>query len=452
MSTPASPPNRRRTAAKTREKLAREHEAREAAEALEVRARFLAEATRILLSSFDYDTTLARFARLAVPLLGDFCVIDVRDGDDVQRVATAHADPARESLIRNLARFPPTVSAAANPIRRVLASGHTVVAGPSELVPGSIAIDPEHRALLERLAPRAGVFAPILGPTGTLGVVSFLATDDRVYRPDDIALAEDLANRAALAIGNAQLFHQAQQATRARDEILSVVAHDLRNPMGVVRNATELILDMGPDERIRPLLAMIRRSTETMDRLIGDLLEVTRMESRGLSLALTDREVGSLVSEAVEMLRSLADAAGIELRVEIGAEGLVRVDGIRILQVFSNLVGNAIKFTPRGGSVTISASDAGAEFRFAIADTGPGIPPEQLPHVFGRFWQADTSDRRGLGLGLAIAKGLVEAHGGHIWLESTPGAGTTVSFTLPKPGDQLAAVASCGGRVEAAAG
>jgi signal transduction histidine kinase len=415
-------------------------------------ARFLAEESRILLSSFDYDTTLARVARLAVPLLGEICVIDVRDGDDIRRVATAHAERESEPLTRALARFPPGLSSPRNPIRRVLETGRTVVAGPSDLVSADVAIDPEHRLILEKLAARVGVFAPMHGSAGTLGVVSFLSTDPaRVYRRDEIALAENLASAARLAIGNAQLFHEAQRAARARDEILSVVAHDLRNPLGVVRTAAALILDMDPDERIRPLLAMIRRSTLTMERLIEDLLEVTRMESRGLSLALADRDAGALVREAAEMLHSLADASGIELRVEIGAEGMVRADGTRVLQVFSNLVGNAIKFTPRGGRVTMSANDAGPEIRFAIADTGPGIPPEQLPHVFGRFWQADTSDRRGLGLGLAIAKSLVEAHHGHIWLESTPGSGTTVSFTLPKPGAEGHPARVARGRARAAA-
>ena len=434
---------------------ARSPRSRAASRNREKLARFLAEETRILLSSFDYDTTLARFARLAVPLLGDVCVIDVRDGDDVRRVATAHARRDREPLARDLARFPPGLSSPDNPIRRVLAGGRTVVADAAGLLPERVAVDPEHRAILEKIGPRAGIFAPMRGPAGTLGVVSFLSTDpERVYREDEVALAENLASRAALAIGNARLFHEAQRATRARDEILSVVAHDLRNPLGVIRSASALMLELEPDERMRPLLAMIRRSTLTMDRLIEDLLEVTRMESRGLSLTLADRDAGGLVLEAAEMLHSLAEGAGIELRVEIGVAGKVRADGTRVLQVFSNLVGNAIKFTPRGGRVTISANDAGPEVRFAIADTGPGIPPEQLPHVFGRFWQADTSDRRGLGLGLAIAKSLVEAHHGHIWLESTPGSGTTVSFTLPKSGaaGQLARTARGRARVAPAPG
>jgi signal transduction histidine kinase len=425
----------RRRAERSELELRMEHAAREAAESAARRAEFLAEASRILSSSFDYDTTLARFARLAVPFLGDFCVIDVVDRDDTRRVATAHADPEKEALVKRLERFPPHLSRPSNPILRALRTRKTVLAGPEELLPAGITIDAEHRAVLERLDPRSGVFAPMYGQDGLVGVVSFLSGGrERAYGTDEIALAEDLANRAALAIGNARLFHQAQQATRARDDVLAVVAHDLRNPLSVVRNAAEMMLELVADDGLRRYPEMIRRSADTMNRMIEDLLEVARLDSRRLTLDLAEWRAAALVGEAISMLRPLAEARGIDLSVDPLPEAWrVRADSARVLQVFSNLLGNAIKFTPSGGRISLSFGETEAEVRFAIADSGPGIPPEKLPHVFGRFWQADASDGRGLGLGLAIAKSLVEAHGGRIWIESRAGEGTTVYFTLPKP-------------------
>jgi signal transduction histidine kinase len=169
-----------------------------------------------------------------------------------------------------------------------------------------------------------------------------------------------------------------------------------------------------------------------MNRMIQDLLDVKRMESGQLWLDPRPEPVAGLIADTLEMLRPLA--AGSSIRVEshvAAALPPVLADATRINQVLSNLVGNAVKFTPRNGLITISAERIDGEIRFAVIDTGPGIPAEQLPHIFGRFWQAKASDRRGIGLGLAIAKGIVEAHKGRIWVESSVGLGSTFYFTLP---------------------
>ncbi|HEX6041820.1 sensor histidine kinase, partial [Longimicrobium sp.] len=179
-------------------------------------------------------------------------------------------------------------------------------------------------------------------------------------------------------------------------------------------------------------LETVKRSAVRMDRLIQDLLEVSRMVGGKLALAPQDEEMRLLVTEAGAMLRPLAEARGIRFTLDAPRElPRLRVDGARVMQVISNLVGNAVKFTPEGGSVTLGAAWDGRELHLSVADTGAGISPEQLPHVFGRFWQADSADSRGLGLGLAIARGIVEAHGGRIWVESELGEGSTFHFTLP---------------------
>jgi PAS domain S-box-containing protein len=405
--------------------------ARREAEAAERRAAFLAEASRILISSFDTHTTLARFARLAVPFLGDYCLIDVFEGDTIHRVATAHADAVQEPLVRALERFPPKWST--NPIVRAYRAGHTVLAGPAELTPEAISVDQEHRAILERLGPRFGIFAPITGRDGIAGVVSFVSCDvARTYSPDEVAFAEDLAHRLALAIGNARLFEQAQRATRERDEILAVVAHDLRNPLGAVIGGAQMLLELEPTAHARKLLDIIVRSADRMNRLIQDLLDVSRIQRGMLGIEAVPVSAHSLIGEAVLMLQPLAAARSIELAFEApGPDVQVRADAARVLQVLSNLIGNAIKFTPDGGRIAVHCTAADGAARIDVCDTGPGIPREQLSDVFARFWQARSSDRRGVGLGLSIARGIVEAHGGRIWVQSDVGIGSTFSFTLP---------------------
>jgi signal transduction histidine kinase len=258
---------------------------------------------------------------------------------------------------------------------------------------------------------------------------------DRRFTAEDEALAEEIAARAASSVENARLFHQAQQATRARDELLAVVAHDLRNPLNTICLAADSLLEE-LNEATAPgryrQVAIVRRSADRMNQLIQDLLEVNRLESGRFVLEARPCPAEAIVREALEMLRPLATANGIELHSELNAAlPRVQADFARVQQVISNLVGNAIKFTPRGGHISIRAVPLEHEVRLEVVDNGAGIPAEHLPHIFGRFWQADRRDKRGIGLGLAIAKGIVEAHGGRIWVESREGSGSTFYFTLP---------------------
>jgi signal transduction histidine kinase len=217
--------------------------------------------------------------------------------------------------------------------------------------------------------------------------------------------------------------------------MLGVVAHDLRNPLSTITMASQLLLDIGSPERTRERkqLEMMRRAAERMNRLIGDLLDAKRIESGGLTVDPRPEEVTTVVSDALEMLRPLASSSSLQLDAAVPDRlPRVPVDPARVQQVLSNLVGNAIKFTPAGGSITVRAELAPeGEVCLAVVDTGPGIPNEQLPHIFGRFWQGRRADRRGVGLGLAIAKAIVEAHHGRIWVESQVGTGTSFYFTVP---------------------
>jgi signal transduction histidine kinase len=232
-----------------------------------------------------------------------------------------------------------------------------------------------------------------------------------------------------------RLYGDAQRVIDAREEILRIVAHDLRNPLNTVSMATALLLEDGEVENEatrKSQLRIIRRAGERANRLIQDLLSVTTIEAGRLSIAPRKIAVGELLSEACEMLEPIAREKSISLTMSAPADlPPVRADEARILQVFSNLVGNAIKFTPAGGAITLSAVRSESRIMCSVADNGPGIPAAQIPRLFGKFWQAKRGDGRGVGLGLAIARGIVEAHGGTITVQSQEGQGSVFSFALP---------------------
>jgi signal transduction histidine kinase len=268
---------------------------------------------------------------------------------------------------------------------------------------------------------------------GALTLVS--STEGRRYTMDDVKLAEELGRRAAMAVENARLFDEAELATKARDDMLAIVAHDLRNPLNTIFMSSELLLEV-VGETEHPMehkqLAIVQRAATRMNRLIQDLLDVKRIEGGNLALETRDTDPSSVVSEAIEILRPVAAASSLRLESDVAPDfPLIAVDPPRIQQVLSNLVGNAIKFTPAGGQIVLRAKPADGEARFVVVDNGPGIAPDALPHIFGRFWQGKRTDRRGIGLGLTIAKGIVEAHGGRIWVESQLGAGSSFYFTVP---------------------
>jgi len=227
-----------------------------------------------------------------------------------------------------------------------------------------------------------------------------------------------------------------RRAVTARDDVLGIVAHDLRNPLSTITMQASLLERLGPepDRRDQTPRLVIQRSAARMKHLIQDLLDIAVVEAGQLLKVERARvSAADLVREAVEMQAALASASNVEVRLEVG-EGVRDVwgDRQRLLQVFENLIGNALKFTPEGGRITVGAAGTDKEVVFSVADTGAGIAPESLPHVFDRFWQATArAARLGAGLGLPITKGIVEAHEGRIWVESAAERGTTFFFTAP---------------------
>jgi PAS domain S-box-containing protein len=399
--------------------------------------RFLADSSAVLARSLDYRTTLAGLARLALPHLADWCVIDVLEDGRLQRIEAAHRDPAMDAVAEALKRFPPDPTRP-HPSLTVVETGEPeLIEHVSDSFLEAIASSPEHLEILRRLEPRSLMVVPLVARGRTLGAFGlFSARTDRRYDAEDRLLAVELARRAALAVDNARLYRQARDAVAARDEVLSIVSHDLGNPLSAIRvsaRVLERLLDSGNLDAARTQLEGIRSAALQMERLIKDLMEIRRIETGRLRLVRRAEPVRQLLEEASRSLREVAEEQGvaIESRLEEGTPAIVRVDADRIQQVFSNLVGNALKYSPPGGVITVTASPADDAVVFAVRDMGPGIPADHLPHVFDRFWQAHQQGSHGIGLGLAIAKGLTEAHAGTMSVESEPGVGSVFSFTVP---------------------
>ncbi|WPB82059.1 ATP-binding protein [Archangium violaceum] len=405
---------------------------------VEAEHRFLARAGETLSSSLDAEQTLASMARLTVESLADWCLVYVTEGEHVRQLEVAHHQPGQQELARALREFRIDMS---RPFlaREVLVRREPLlmpVVTPEALE--SRAQGDEHLSLMRRLEPRSLMGVPLLTDERLLGALVFISTrPGRGYGAADVEFAQGLARLASLAMENARLYQAAQRATKVRDEVLGIVAHDLRSPLNsislwlqVVERQIQKLGSADLQTRSQEALGSISSSCRRMGRLIQDLLDVARLEAGRLSLNVSPQTPASLLREAVDSAGP--EATGHQLHLDAPEEAPhVLADRDRLLQVFSNLLGNALKFTPAGGEIRVGARVEGEQVRFHVRDTGPGIPPESLAHIFDRFWQANRTDRRGAGLGLSIARGIVEAHGGTLQVESEPGRGSTFSFTVP---------------------
>jgi PAS domain S-box-containing protein len=402
----------------------------------ELSQRFLAQASSLLNSSLQPRGAFAAIARLTIPVVADMCVIQLLEDGRIRTAASAHADPLKEGHLCTRDRAALAELNDRDPRNRAMQRRHPVlVARCTDALLQAMAGTDEELERLRELQIRSLMALPLTIAGELLGVI-LLGTSSslRQYGPGDLLIGEDLARRVQLSLENARLYQQAREAIRAREDVLAMVSHDLRNPLNTILMTTQLLSEADRERRSehRHFLEVIRRSADGMAHMIADLLDLASLEAGGFSVELETLSVDRIAENVRDAFTPLAEEKGLRFDcvVEPGLPVLA-VDPGQILRVLSNLVGNAFKFAPDGGCVVLRVLRDEDAVRFEVTDSGPGIPADEQEHVFDRYWKSEQGDRRGAGLGLAIARGLVEAHGGTIGLQSREGAGSTFHFRIP---------------------
>jgi signal transduction histidine kinase len=442
----------RRQAATERDRLFEaERRARADAEAAQARLAFLAEASVILTSSLHYETRLESLARLAVPTLADWCVVDMVEEDGlIHRLVLVHDDPAKEELARRMKeRFPTLHPDDEHTITKVLRTARPWFdSGVSERRFVDEARDAEHLELLRGLGFASEMVLPLVARGRVLGTITFAFGQEsgRRHTTEDLAVAEDLAGRAALAIDNARLYSaervardEAERAVRVRDEFLSIASHELRNPVAGIKGTAQLVrrarqrgyLDSA---RLDRYLSTIEQTSQRLAALTEDLLDVSRLQRGGLPLRPRAIDLAALVSEVVATQQARTDTH--QLRLELGHQPCpVVVDPDRVEQIVTNLLENAVKYSPDGGDIYIDVEAEADGALLRVRDAGIGLPAgaaETIFEPFGRAPNAAEQNIPGLGLGLYICRRIAESHGG--WLRAASageGQGTTLTLWLP---------------------
>jgi signal transduction histidine kinase len=420
---------------------------------VEQEQRFLAEASVVLSSTLDYAGTLQALTRLAVPLFGDYCAIDVQaDNGAFERVEFVVNDPARQEVAQALKRYPPRL-ALDSPAMQAIRTGEPLVGHevPIEVMERA-AQSPEHLQQMRRLGPTSYMMVPLRARGRTLGLLTAGSITGRKYTDRDVSLALDIAGRAALALDNALLYQHAQEANRLKEEFLATLSHELRTPLNALLGWTHLLKgSLLDDASRRRALDSIERNAHAQAVLINDLLDVSRVISGKLRLDEKPLDLAAVVMAAVDAVRPAVRARDIELNISVApVTSDVIGDADRLQQVVWNLLSNAVKFTPSGGRIDVSVEEPVGAVQIVVADSGAGIDPLFLPYVFERFRQGDSSTTRtqsGLGLGLAIVRHLVDLHGGTVTAESQgPGTGSRFTVTLPARGARAAETTPTGTR------
>lgn len=426
--------------------LGKEQAARAAAEAAERRSTFIAEAGALLSESLDYEKTLDRLSRLCVRSLADWCVIDVvTEGGDIQRIAGAHTNPAKEPLLHQLQMRYPARWGSPHPAAWVLQNNKPILL--PELADESLqrhCQDDEHLRLIRELGTRTGLAVPLVVRGQTLGVLSMAsAAPGYHYGRVELGLAQEVAYRAALALDNSRLYREAQQAVRARDEFLTVASHELRTPMTSLSLSLLIMQRMAQSGQpadpanLSKVVARAMTQGERMTRLINDLLDVSRIATGQFPLDLTHVELDAVVHDVVERFESELTRTRCQVVIRNDAPVTGRWDRSQIDQVVTNLLHNAIKFGP-GEPVEVSIGVRADMAQLVMQDHGIGIEPTRQARIFDRFERAVSARHYGgLGLGLYISRCIVEAHGGTIRVESRLGEGSTFTVELPCAGPAL---------------
>jgi len=429
----------RKRAELQREQFIRAEAARLEAEVSERRSAFLAEASTMLATTLDYERTLINISRLAIPTFADWSFVYLAlGGNQINSGLIAHVDPKKEHLAHQVEIRPEDLSNGALPVVRVFQTGTPeLLADISDHELRQTITDDIKYDALKQLGLRSAVVVPIPSRHSVLGVVGFASATPNRYTSTELNLAQDLARRISLALENARLYREAQEANRAKDEFLATLSHELRTPLNAILGWIQILRSKHLDEiTTARAFEAIERNAKAQAELIEDMLDVSRIITGRLRLELQPIRLSDAVEAALDSVRPTADAKGVRLECDLTPDrGFISGDQHRLQQIVWNLLSNAVKFTPAGGVVRVQLEYRNAEAKLIVRDTGRGISPQFLPYVFDRFRQAETMVSRtagGLGLGLSIARHLVELHAGVIEASSEgEGRGATFTVTLP---------------------
>ncbi len=408
-------------------------ESRRRIEALERRSAFLAEASATLASSLEPGETLATVAHLAVHHFADWCAVDLVGGD-LGAGTVAAADPDLEPVLAELQdRYPPALGA--------LSLAGRALGGDACLLderPFAVARDERHGKLLARIAPSSALAAPLKARGVTLGVITLAwMRDGERYTAEDLSLAEEFARHAAIAVDNGRLFREAQASIQVREDFLGIAGHELKTPLTALKlqlQSLERAASRSQPPRLDQMsdrLARMGQQIQRLERLMSELLDVSLVTAGRLILRREEVDLGRIVTDLISRQQENVAESGSEVTVDVPEPVVGAFDPARTEQVVLNLFTNALKYG-RAQPVVVSLRKVGDHARLTVRDHGIGIPPEARAKIFGRFERAvSTRHYGGFGLGLWIAKQIVEAAGGRIWFESKTGEGTSFEVELP---------------------
>jgi signal transduction histidine kinase len=411
----------------------------------EAMQRFLVDASTTLAASLDYEETLKRIARLTVPLLGDLCSVDVVEDDGrIHRIAAAHRDPMLEGAVHQLLERFPVVVHPEFPTAHVVRTGMRwyspeIPSGMLEEVSGG---DVALLAALRALEPRALLCLPLKARDRTLGAILLSRTDaGHEYTPAEVDLAEELARRAALAVDNARLYGDALAASQAKSDFLAVMSHELRTPLTTVIGYAELLADgvSGPvSQTQRRQLSRIQASAQHLLQLIEQILSFSRVEAGRERVHLEPLDAVGLAQDSALLIEPAARGRTLKLVLDLPHSPVpIETDGGKVRQILVNLLANAIKFTDHGEvGLRVRRSPEGDAngVVYEVWDTGIGISPDHLDHIFDPFWQVEQQANRrvsGTGLGLSVVRHLARLLGGEVDVTSQVGSGTRFTVKLP---------------------
>lgn len=403
--------------------------------------RFLADVSLQLGASLDYETTLATITRLAVPCLADYCLIDLlTTSGRLCRVATVHADSAEAGLLKPDLHYLADPDRLECPIAKVLRTGqpelhHTI----TDSCLQATTCDADHLQVLCELGPTSSIVVPLIAQEQILGTLSLGAVcQGRRYTDADLVIAQTFARHAALALANARRYKEAQEGMRAREQFLSIAAHELKTPLttllGSIEHLQRRISRMHEaQERDHQIAQRIRSQTIRLTEMIDSLLDIARVETGRLNLVRTPIDLTALTRRLVAEIQPTSTRHTFTVTV-LDDSLMVYGDVVRLEQVIQNLLGNAIKYSPNGGTIDVQIAQRGSSATIAVSDEGIGIPQAALPYLFQRFFRAPNVGRwriDGTGLGLAIVKEIVALHGGEVEVVSEEDHGSTFTIVVP---------------------